>query len=235
MRTETVAVVIPARDAEATIGETLDSVAAQSRLPDEVIVVDDGSRDGTAELARSHSLAPRLLVGAGRGPAAATNLGVRAAGAAWIAALDADDLAPPGRIAASLAAAHAAGDAVAVTGLFESFHDSGLDEAARARLGYRPGSHTALLPSALFMRRDVFLDLGGYDEMLLTGFFIAFWDRVTRAGLPVAATPSLVLRRRLRPGTLSHRSAEARERIDRDFLAIARAALQRRRQAGDGG
>jgi glycosyltransferase involved in cell wall biosynthesis len=232
---DSVAVVIPARDAAATLAETLDSVASQSRPPDEVIVVDDGSRDGTARLARRHPLAPRVLAGEGRGPAAATNLGVRAAGSAWIAALDADDLAPPDRIAASLAAARAAGDAVAVTGLFESFHDPGLDAAARARLGYRPGRHTALLPSALFMRRDVFLALGGYDETLLTGFFVAFWDRVSRAGLPVAATPALVLRRRLRPGTLSHRSAEARERIDRDFLAIARAALQRRRQAGDGG
>ncbi|MCS6931141.1 MAG: glycosyltransferase [Acetobacteraceae bacterium] len=98
MRSERVAVLIPARDAAATLAETLDSLAAQTRPPDEVIVVDDGSRDGTAALARRHPLAPRVLAGPGRGPAAATNLGVRAASAGWIAALDADDLAPPERI-----------------------------------------------------------------------------------------------------------------------------------------
>jgi glycosyltransferase involved in cell wall biosynthesis len=235
MSEESVAVVIPARDAAATLGETLDSVAAQTRPPAEVIVVDDASRDDTAEVARRHPLAPRVLAGAGRGPAAATNLGVRAAAAAWIAAIDADDLMPPGRIAASLAAVRAAPQAVAVTGLFESFHDPSLDEAARARLLYRPGRHPALLPSGLFIRREVFLALGGYDETLLVGFFIPFWHGVLRAGLPVATTPELVLRRRLRPGSLSYRSGATRARIDRDFLAIARAALQRQRQGGDGG
>jgi glycosyltransferase involved in cell wall biosynthesis len=87
----TVSVVIPAYNAEAYLREALDSVFAQTRPPDEVVVVDDGSTDRTSEVAASYGDRVRLLRQPNRGEAAARNAGVLAARGALIAFLDADD------------------------------------------------------------------------------------------------------------------------------------------------
>ena len=85
-----VAVVIPAKDRGSVLGRALASVAAQSVQPDEVIVVDDGSTDDTAEVARRYGA--RLLTHErALGSGAARNTGVRAATSRWIAFLDSDD------------------------------------------------------------------------------------------------------------------------------------------------
>lgn len=87
-----VSVVIPAYNAEATLADALDSVLAQTRPPDEIIVVDDGSRDGTATLAESYG--PRgvkLLRRENGGPGRARNTGITAATGELVALLDADD------------------------------------------------------------------------------------------------------------------------------------------------
>lgn len=94
----TVAVVIPAYNAGATIVDALDSVRLQSTRPAEVLIVDDGSTDGTrgvvAGYLRLHGLAARwkLLEQTNKGPGAARDAGVRAAGSDFVAFLDADDV-----------------------------------------------------------------------------------------------------------------------------------------------
>ena len=57
-----VSVIIPAYNAASVIEETLDTVSSQTCTPHEVIVVDDGSVDGTAEVARAHSVVTRVIV-----------------------------------------------------------------------------------------------------------------------------------------------------------------------------
>jgi glycosyltransferase involved in cell wall biosynthesis len=118
-----VSVIIPARDAKGTLADTLASVAAQTRRPAEVIVVDDCSTDGTGEIARDHAVVSSVIVAAGLGPAAATNLGVRQASGDWIALLDADDLWPAERLEQGIELAGRSGAHV-VIGLVETFLDS---------------------------------------------------------------------------------------------------------------
>ncbi|MBD3893563.1 glycosyltransferase family 2 protein [Hydrogenophaga sp.] len=90
-----IAVVIPAFNAEHFIVRALDSVLRQTHLPDELLVVDDGSTDQTAELARSHAVAQsiptRVLQQENSGLAATRNLAIRSAVSTHIALLDADD------------------------------------------------------------------------------------------------------------------------------------------------
>jgi glycosyltransferase involved in cell wall biosynthesis len=113
-REPAVSVVVPARDAARTIGAALDSALHGQDVPLEVIVIDDGSCDGTAERVSARLPAEprlRLLRTAGAaGASAARNLGIEAARGAWIAPLDADDRFAPGRLARllSLASEHAA-------------------------------------------------------------------------------------------------------------------------------
>jgi glycosyltransferase involved in cell wall biosynthesis len=86
-----ISVVIPAYNATAYIERAIRSVLAQSRPADEIIVVDDGSTDNTAEIVRRFADAVKLIGQANAGVSAARNVGIRAAVGDWIAFLDADD------------------------------------------------------------------------------------------------------------------------------------------------
>ena len=94
MKTDTpikISAVIPAYNSAAHIQRALDSVLTQTRPADEIIVVDDGSTDGTAEIVRSYGDKVRLIEQANSGASAARNAGILAATGDWIALLDADD------------------------------------------------------------------------------------------------------------------------------------------------
>lgn len=97
-----IAVVIPAYNAASYVCEALESVVAQSRLPEQIIVVDDGSTDRTAELVsawgRKHLQALRLLRQTNQGVSAARNAGIRCAETDLVAFLDADDLFLPNHL-----------------------------------------------------------------------------------------------------------------------------------------
>src|SRR5690348_10269988 len=87
----TVSVVIPAFNAAEYIGQAIDSVLAQTHQPIEIIVVDDGSTDQTAQIAAAYPAPVRVLRKPNGGPASARNMGIAAATGSWIALLDADD------------------------------------------------------------------------------------------------------------------------------------------------
>lgn len=92
-----VSVVIAARNAAPTLACALDSVVSQTLAPREILVVDDGSTDGTAEVARGYG-ACRLVQQDHWGVSAARNRGVAEATGAWVAILDADDAWAPSRL-----------------------------------------------------------------------------------------------------------------------------------------
>jgi glycosyltransferase involved in cell wall biosynthesis len=87
----TVSVVVPAYNAEKFIARTIDSVLAQSHLPDEIIVVDDGSTDNTLQVIQQYGPKVKLIQQKNAGPSAARNTGIQAATGEWIAFLDSDD------------------------------------------------------------------------------------------------------------------------------------------------
>jgi len=100
-----VRVVVPARNAADTLGRTLDGLAAQDLARDfEVIVVDNASTDGTAEIARAHPSVRRVVPGGGGSAGAARNAGAAGAMAAALAFTDADCVPSPGWLAAGLRA-----------------------------------------------------------------------------------------------------------------------------------
>jgi glycosyltransferase involved in cell wall biosynthesis len=87
----TVSVVIPAYNAAGHIRRALDSVLGQTRTAEEIIVVDDGSTDGTGDIVRGYGNRAKYIRQANAGVGAARNAGIRAASGGWMALLDADD------------------------------------------------------------------------------------------------------------------------------------------------
>ncbi|GHU29340.1 glycosyl transferase [Betaproteobacteria bacterium] len=99
---KTVSVIIPAYNAALYVLEAIDSVLAQNYQPIEILLIDDGSTDGTAELVENKRPQARVIRQANAGVAEARNTGLRHAVGDFICFLDADDGWYPGKIAAQL-------------------------------------------------------------------------------------------------------------------------------------
>lgn len=194
-----VSVVIPFRNARGWLSRTLAALAAQEGVEFELVAVDDGSDDGSADLIAQvwpglRSDVPlRLLAGDGRGVSAARNAGVAAATAPFIAFLDADDLAYPGRLA--LQAAQLRADPALAHSLCGwrriDDHDRPLADVCpwSEGAGFDPLAafvHKAVLPSAWMLRRDRFERLGGFDPALAHAEDVDLLLRLAIAGAPGA-------------------------------------------------
>ncbi len=205
----TFSVVIPAFDAERTLGEAVRSALVQVPPPLEVVVVDDGSRDGTRAAAEAFGPPVRVLTGENAGPSAARNRGAREARGTWIAFLDADDVWEPGYLAA--AAAHL--DAHPEAGVL-CFGVRVLDEGERtAHVIHKKTPGPAYTTSGLLegdvgtictplVARDVFLASGGFDETLRANEDCHLWLRLSRV-TQIHQDPAPLLLYRRHPGNAS--------------------------------
>ncbi len=134
-----VSVVIPAYNSSRFIRETLESVFAQTRLPIEIIVVDDASTDDTpaiVEAMAAESPVPLRLIRLPKntgGPAIPMNVGIEAAKGDVIALLDHDDLMLPHKIATQMVVIEDNPDIELVMGDYESFSAEGLLAGTDAR------------------------------------------------------------------------------------------------------
>jgi glycosyltransferase involved in cell wall biosynthesis len=99
-----ISVVVPVHNRARTVGRALESALAQTRPPTEILVVDDGSTDGTAEATAAYGADVRYVHQANAGAAAARNAGVARATAPWVAFLDSDDHWAPDHLARMAAA-----------------------------------------------------------------------------------------------------------------------------------
>jgi glycosyltransferase involved in cell wall biosynthesis len=99
-----ISVVIPVHNGELYLAEAVDSALAQTHRPAEVVVVDDGSTDGTAEVAAGLGAAVRYVHQRNRGPGGAMNRGVALARGEYVAFLSADDVWEPEKLAGQMAA-----------------------------------------------------------------------------------------------------------------------------------
>ena len=94
-----ISVVIPTYNRATTVGEAIRSVLAQDSPPDEIIVIDDGSTDGTGDVLAEFGDALKVLRKPNGGVSSARNAGVRLARSEWIAFLDSDDVWMNGKLA----------------------------------------------------------------------------------------------------------------------------------------
>jgi glycosyltransferase involved in cell wall biosynthesis len=174
---DAVTVVVPAYNAEATLDETLRSVRTQTHQALEILVIDDGSRDGTAAIAVAHAAADprvRLIRQDNAGVAAARNRGIEEARAALIAPVDADDLWAPAKIERQLATLHRGGPRVALVYTWSTLIDRESRVVGFGRAAMDEGDVLAHMcrgnlmgnGSAALMRRDAVLEAGGYDSTL---------------------------------------------------------------------
>jgi glycosyltransferase involved in cell wall biosynthesis len=229
-----VTVLIGAYDNEATVPRAIASILGQTETDLELIVIDDGSSDGSAAAAREAiGSDPRGRVMAlerNLGIARSLNAGLEAAAAPVVAIQDADDYSEPERLARELGLL-AAEPAVAVVGT--RMREVGPDgQLLRPRTSFTGGDVGAVLlrfnpipnGSAAF-RRDLALELGGYDPRYRYAAEYDLWLRLAERHRVVAIDEELCVRV-MGPGNVAARAERAQLA---EGIAIRARALRRRR------
>lgn len=224
----TVSVVIPAHDAGPYLSEAVRSVVDQILPPDEVIVVDDGSTDGSVALAKAYGSVVRVLCQPHRGAATARNLGLEHAAGELLAFLDADDLWMPMKLHRQVGLLRERPDLDAALGHQEQFLTPGADPSLVDRLHVDPTPRPGYHVGTMLVRRAALREVGPFDETLRSGEFIDWWARATEKGLRFAMLPEVVMRRRVHGGNHTLRHAQHQ----REYLRVARMAVLRRRGEG---
>lgn len=207
---EAVSVIIPAYNAAKYIRHAVDSVLAQTYPNVEVVVVDDGSTDGTALILADYGSRIRTVSQPNRGVATACNAGVAAASGVWIAFLDADDEWLPDKL--MLQVRHCGTTAISHTD--SVCFGEAIDGEIRRSSFEPPHSGRVLKPllvtnfitkSSVMMRRDVYLRYGGFDASHLGVEDWPFWLKVC-AEHDLGYLPEAVVRYRVHPTSKSMQS-----------------------------
>jgi glycosyltransferase involved in cell wall biosynthesis len=224
-----VSVMIGAYNAAPYLGEAIESVFAQDYEPIELIVVDDGSTDGTADVARSFARV-QVIQQENGGNGAARNRAVENASGELFAFLDADDRFTQGKLSLQKAALDADPGLDIVFGHVREFLSPELDEKTRA--GLRPPAPEPMpwtAPNLMLVRRESFECVGPFTTAVRVGVTVDWFARAAEAGLRYAILPEVVLERRLHT-----QNNGLRERASRSqYLEVIRQAMERRRAAAE--
>lgn len=215
--------IIPVHDSERYLAEALESVLAQTRPADEIIVVDDGSTDGSAAVVQGFGAPVTLVRQANLGPAAARNCGVAQAHGNWLAFLDADDVWLPDKLVRQLAVVQGESPPEMVFGLVEQFRSP--DAPAETRFAGEGRTLTGPHAGAMLVGAEAFRRVGPFRTDLAVGEFIDWFGRAMELGLRSLTLPVVVIRRRLHGQNLSLRAPD----VAGDYLLILRDTLRRRR------
>lgn len=223
-----ISVIIPVYNGERFLTEALWSVLDQTLPPDEVIVVDDGSNDRTAQIvanASAQTVVPiQYVYQTNQGPAVARNHGLRLARGELIAFQDADDIWSMEKLATQVAWLQWHPQAHAVIGYSQIVLTDPNDVAATVLYG-RPGP-ILLLQEGLF-RRSIFDLAGQFDPHLRGDEDVEWFLRLLEHPVELIIHPDVVLTYRRHTGNVTGSLAGSR----RQFLFALQRAVIRRRQA----
>lgn len=188
MSKPTFSVIIPLYNKEREIEGTIRSVLSQTRLPDEIVVVDDGSTDRSAEIVqRIDSPLIRLVAQPNAGECAARNRAIAEARGEYLALIDADDEWEPGFLAEIEAMiGEFPGCGLYCTGFSVVSHDGlfparGLDRRGVVGNFFRDSAHRYIaIPSASCIPREVIDTVGGFPEGMKMAGDLYMWIKIAR-------------------------------------------------------
>jgi glycosyltransferase involved in cell wall biosynthesis len=218
-----ISVVIPAFNAESFLAAAVESIQRQQHRQTEIVVVDDGSTDGTLAIAQG-LVGVRTVTQANAGSGAARNTGIALARGELLAFLDADDLWTQGKLAPQLNVLKRRPEIDLVGGHVEQFFDPGYSAPPGAS---PPPTAEAYCAGSVLIRRGAFNRVGGFRTDLKVGEYLDWHSRAVSCGLGMLALPHVVLRRRIHGSNsvLRHRGEYS------NYLSVLKSHLARKRQA----
>jgi glycosyltransferase involved in cell wall biosynthesis len=224
MKRPLVSVLIGVYNGAPYLQEAIESALTQTYEPLEVVVVDDGSTDGSGDIARSfREVRYERQERAGNG--AARNAAVRLAAGGLLAFLDADDRFVPDKLVRQSALLEAKPELEAVFGHVREFVSPELTDDERASIRSPATRMPWPAPNLMLIRRESFERVGPFSESLAVGVTVDWYARALEAGLRSAMPAEIVLERRLHLANNGLRERDSRNQ----YLHVLKASLDRRR------
>lgn len=212
--TPTVSVIIPAYNAADCVGRAIESALAQTYPPLEILVVDDGSKDNTAEVVARYPAPVRLIRQANGGTGAARNRAAREARGSWLAWLDADDSWEPTKLERQVQ--YTADPMVGIIHCL-AVGNNNADSIPTKITFQQLWQKNCIGVSSVIIRRSAFEQVGGFnpERGLMSVADYNLWLRTTWAGWQVATCPEKLWSYTPATGSLSSQT----ERMTREELA----------------
>lgn len=221
----TITAIVTFWNRERYLAEAIESVLVQSHDV-ELVLVNDGSTDGSVAVARRFVPPARLVEQENRGAPGAANTGVGHATGDFVAFCDSDDVWTSSKLAVQCAALAADPTLDLVFGHAEEFLSPELD-AATVRTRALRGVIPAKLPSASLIRRELFDRIGPFDVALQNGAWLSWYASARDAGARECTVPDVVLRRRIH----EHNHFATTEGAALAYLHALRPLVQRHRES----
>ncbi len=215
--TSLISVIVPVYNGARYLAHALDSIVAQTYRPLDIIVVDDGSTDASAEIARAYSEA-RYVYQAHAGLAAALNQGVEHARGEYFSFLDADDLWVPSKLRRQMDCFARDATLDMVFGQIQYFYGDDLARVSSPTQGQVKGT--------LLITRRAFYRVGHFDTQWRVGDFIDWYIRAQEKNLKSMILEDVLLKRRIHENNMSTREREHRKA----YVQILKQALNRRQK-----
>ena len=227
MASAQVSVIIPVRNGESYLGEAIASVRRQSRAPLEIVIVDDGSTDGTAAVVETLGSDIRLIRQPHSGVTVSRNRGVRAARGDLIAFLDCDDVWTDGKLATQVPILLEHSDIQVALGHTRRMWTPAARDGASSGLRMTE-PELALHLGAALIRRSTFETIGAFDETLPRAEDWDWFMRLRERGALVVVHPEVTLLYRRHGGNMSNEWGEAGPAL----VGMIHRSIARRRSLG---
>ncbi len=224
-----VSVIIPVYNGERYLGAALESVLAQTYRPVEIIVVDDGSTDDTAQVVRTFArrcaVPLHYFCQENQGHAAARNRGIAKAAGDLSAFLDCDDLWLPHKLERQVALLQQSAEAGYALVFQQFFLDAELARPPWLRPELLDKPQPGFIPSCLVVRQSLWGEIGTFATDLVIACDVDWFFRANDARVPFVNVPEVLVRRRI------HAQNQSRfvQTTHREILAAARGSVRRKR------
>lgn len=218
-----VSVIIPVYNGEQYLAEAIESVFAQDYRHIEVIVVDDGSIDNTADIARSYREV-RYIYQINQGHGKAKNVGIAATRGEFIAFLDADDLWLPNKLSHQVDYLLNHSHIEYTLCKMRMFLEPGTNLPAGLNKDHLLEETLAYIPSALLVRKTVIEKIGVFDSTYRHSNDSDWFFRANDAGIPMTVLPEVLLYRRIHSCNLTQEI----QAINSELLRVVRSSILRK-------
>jgi len=234
-----ISVVIPTYNRRKTIGRSIDSVLNQTLFPSEIIVVDDGSTDGTCDYIQSNFPSIKLLHQPNKGVSSARNMGIRSSNSDWVALLDSDDEWFPQKLEKQVMTLSQSPD-IKFCHTEEIWIRNGV-RVNQMKKHQKYGGHIfykcldmcRISPSSVLFHQSILDDVGYFDKDLKVCEDYDLWLRIT-AKFPVLYIDESLIKKygghedqlsRVKDGIESHRIKVLEKLIMQKFTSVQKNAM----------